>query len=56
MKTLKQFINEMPNSGASTPVKYYKDGNKILPNFGAGRIGKIRPKGGKTIADLIKGV
>ena len=44
------------NSGASTPVKYYKDGNKILPDFGAGRIGEIRPKGGKTIADLIKGV
>ena len=44
----------MPNSGASTPVKYYKDGNKILPNFGATYIGKIRPKGGKTLADLIK--
>ena len=48
----------MPNDGASTPVKDYGEPGKpkILPNSGAGRIGKIRPKGGKTIADLIKGV
>jgi len=42
------------NAGPSTPVGNY-DG-KIMPNFGAGRVGKIRPKGGKTIADLVKGV
>tara|TARA_Y100001936_G_C15912973_1_gene579632 strand:- start:395 stop:562 length:168 start_codon:yes stop_codon:yes gene_type:complete len=53
MKTFKQFINEMPNDGPSTPVKYYKDGNKVLFHSGAGRIGKIRPKKG-TLADLIK--
>ena len=37
-----------PNSvnvqGPSTPVKHYKDNNKILPNFGATRIGKIKLK------------
>ena len=48
MKTYKQFIKEMPNAGPSTPVKYYKDGDKILPYFGAGRIGKIRLKKGKV--------
>tara|TARA_B100000963_G_scaffold181075_1_gene157400 strand:+ start:141 stop:308 length:168 start_codon:yes stop_codon:yes gene_type:complete len=53
MKPFKQFINEMRKDGPSTPVKYYKDGNKVLPNFGAGRIGKITPKKG-TLADLIK--
>jgi len=54
MKTFKQFIDEMPNDGPSTPVGYY-DG-KVMQKFGAGRIGKIRPKGGKTIADIIKGI
>jgi len=54
MKTFKQLINEMPNKGPSSPVKYYKDNNTILPYFGATRINNIRPKGGKTIADLIK--
>ena len=54
MKTFKQFINEMPKDGPSSPVKYYKDNNTILPYFGATRINNIRPKGGKTIADLIK--
>ena len=34
------------NAGPSTPVKEY-DG-KIMPNFGAGRIGKIRPKKGQV--------
>ena len=56
MKTFKQFINEMRKDGPSTPVKYYKDGNKVLPYFGAGYVTNVRPKGGKTIADLIKGV
>ena len=51
MKTFKQFIENM---GPSTPVKNY-DG-KIMPNFGAGRVGKIRLKNGKTLADLVKGV
>ena len=54
MKTFKQFIDEMPNQGPSTPVGNY-DG-KIMPNFGSTRIGKVRLKGGKTIADLVKGV
>ena len=59
MKTFKQLINEMPknrNDGPSTPVKYYKDSNRFLNDFGWGRVTNIRPKGGKTIADLIKGV
>ena len=34
------------NAGPSTPVKEY-DG-KIMPNYGAGRIGKVRPKQGKV--------
>lgn len=34
------------NAGPSTPVKEY-DG-KILPNFGGGRIGKVRPKKGQV--------
>ena len=53
MKTFKQFVDEL-NAGPSTPVGNY-DG-KILPKFGAGRIGNVRLKNGKTIADLIKGV
>ena len=61
MKTFKQLINEMPgekdrNAGPSSPVKHYKDNNTILPYFGWGRVNNVRPKGGKTIADLIKGV
>ena len=44
----------MPNQGPSTPVGNY-DG-KILPKFGATRIGNVRLKNGKTIADLMKGV
>ena len=46
----------MRKDGPSSPIKYYKDGNKFLNDFGAGRINNIRLKGGKTIADLIKGV
>ena len=42
MKTFKQFMNEMPNAGPSSPVSL--SGGKMMPNFGAGRIGKIRPK------------
>ena len=34
------------NAGPSTPIKEY-DG-KIMPNYGAGRIGKVRPKQGKV--------
>jgi len=48
VKSFRQFIKEMPNSGPSTPVKYYKDGDKILPYFGGTRIGKIRLKKGKV--------
>lgn len=38
------------NAGPSTPIKLYTDvnqsgGGRFLPNFGAGRIGKIRKKG-----------
>ena len=39
------------NQGPSTPVKVYTDvpeGKRVLPNFGAGRIGNIRPKKGKV--------
>ena len=54
MKTFKQFLDEMPNDGPSTPVS--NSGGTIMPNFGATRIGKIRPKGGKTIADIVKGI
>ena len=53
MKTFRQFMGEL-NAGPSTPVSM--SGGKIMPNFGAGRVGKIRPKGGKTIADLVRGV
>ena len=59
MKTFKQFINEMSKDrkdGPSTPIKYYKDTNRFLFDSGAGRVNNIRLKGGKTIADLIKGV
>ena len=42
------------NAGPSSPVGNY-DG-KIMPNFGAGRIKNVRLKGGKTLADLVKGV
>jgi len=41
MKTFKQFIKEL-NAGPSTPVSM--SGGKLLPNFGAGRIGKIKLK------------
>ena len=34
------------NAGPSTPVKSY-DG-KIMPNYGGGRIGKVRPKKGQV--------
>ena len=34
------------NEGPSTPVKEY-DG-KIMPNYGGGRIGKVRPKKGQV--------
>lgn len=53
MKTFKQFLDEL-NAGPSTPVS--NSGGKIMPNFGSTRIGKIRPKGGKTIADIVKGI
>ena len=53
MKTFKQFMDEL-NAGPSTPVSM--SGGKVMPNFGAGRVGKIRPKGNKTIADLVRGV
>ena len=37
------------NAGPSTPIKHYTDVNqpsgRFLPDFGAGRIGKIRKKG-----------
>ena len=36
--------NSVNVQGPSTPVKHYKDNNKILPNFGATRIGKIKLK------------
>ena len=49
----KKKVDEM-NQGPSTPVGNY-DG-KIMPKFGAGRIGKVRLKGGKSIADILKGV
>ena len=49
----KKKVDEM-NQGPSTPVGNY-DG-KIMQKVGAAGIGKIRPKGGKTIADLVKGV
>ena len=49
----KKKVDEM-NQGPSTPVGNY-DG-KIMPKFGAGRIGNVRLKGGKTIADLLKKV
>ena len=36
------------NAGPSTPIKHYTDVNqpsgRFLPDFGAGRIGKIRKK------------
>jgi hypothetical protein len=39
----------MPNQGPSTPIKYYPDANSgkggYLQNTGAGRPGKVRPKG-----------
>ena len=41
----KSEIVEM-NAGPSTPVKEY-DG-KIMPNYGGGRIGKVRPKKGQV--------
>ena len=41
----KSEIVEM-NAGPSTPVKSY-DG-KIMPNYGGGRIGKVRPKKGQV--------
>ena len=49
----KKKVDEM-NQGPSTPVGNY-DG-KIMQKVGAAGIGKIRPKGGKTIADLLKKV
>jgi len=55
MKTFKQFIDEMPNAGPSSPVKVYtgtsietgKKYKRVLPNSGAGRINfdTIRFKG-----------
>tara|TARA_R100000654_G_scaffold46861_2_gene73062 strand:+ start:2147 stop:2338 length:192 start_codon:yes stop_codon:yes gene_type:complete len=40
------------NDGPSTPIKLYTDVNephgRFLPNFGAGRVGKIRMKKGKV--------
>ena len=53
MKSFKQFMDEL-NAGPSTPVSM--SGGKVMPNFGAGRVGKIRIKGGKTLADILKGV
>ena len=49
----KKKVDEM-NQGPSTPVGNY-DG-KIMQKVGAAGIGKIRPKDGKTIADLLKKV
>ena len=44
----KKAVNIALNAGPSTPVKHYTDvnqpGGRILPNFGAGRIGNIRLK------------
>ena len=42
MKTFKQFMNEMPNAGPSTPVSM--SGGKLQFNKGAAGIGKIRLK------------
>ena len=53
MKTFKHFMDEL-NAGPSTPVGNY-DG-KIMQKVGAAGIGKIRPKGGRSIADLLKKV
>tara|TARA_B100000900_G_scaffold414110_1_gene439858 strand:+ start:861 stop:1028 length:168 start_codon:yes stop_codon:yes gene_type:complete len=50
MKTFKQFIDEMPNAGPSSPVSM--SGGKLMPNFGAGRIGKIKLKNGKPLQGL----
>ena len=44
MKTFKQFIDEMPNAGPSTPVKMF-DG-KLQFNKGGAGIGKIKLKKG----------
>ena len=44
-------VNVAMNAGPSTPVKVYTDvpeGKRVLPDFGAGRIGNVRPKKGKV--------
>ena len=46
-------VDEM-NQGPSTPVGNY-DG-KIMQKVGAAGIGRIRPKDGKSLADLLKKV
>ena len=44
-------VNVAMNQGPSTPVKIYEDtdyygkkSKKVMPNFGAGRVGKVRGK------------
>jgi len=48
------------NDGASSPVKVYNDNGKlkILPNFGGGRIGNVRPKkiAQATLGEQIQGL
>ena len=55
MKGDKTPIDIAQNAGPSTPVRidtavdgYGKEYKKVLHDFGAGRIGKIRPKKGKA--------
>jgi len=52
MKTYKQFVEL--NAGPSTPIKNYGGKMGYGQDFGAGRVGKIRLKGGKSIADVLK--
>ena len=49
MKTFKQFIEEMPNQGPSTPIKYYGPNMGFDTDRGATRIGKVRFKKGGFI-------
>ena len=44
------------NLGPSTPIKNYGGNMGFHQDFGKGRIGKVRLKNGKTIADLLKKV
>ncbi len=49
----KKKVDEM-NQGPSTPVSM--SGGKVMPNFGASRLGNVRLKNGKSLADLLKKV